>query len=66
MNNYLYRERYDKLFAHVAADLNVEQGLKDYAPETLVECDSFTQIDIIILHWLTERLLAEDKCEILD
>lgn len=60
MNNYLYRERYDKLSAHLAADLNVEQGLKDYAPETLVECDSFTQIDIIILHWLTERLLAED------
>ena len=43
-----------------------QQGLKDYAPETLVECDSFTQIDIIILHWLTERLLAEDKFEILD
>lgn len=60
MNNYLYRERYDELSAHVAASLNVEQGLKDYAPETLVECDSFAQIDIIILRWLTERLLAED------
>lgn len=60
MNNYLYRERYDQLSAHVAAGLNVEQGLKDYAPETLVECDSFAQIDTIILHWLTDRLLAED------
>jgi len=60
MNNYLYRERYDELSAHVAAGLNVEQGLKDYAPETLVECDSFEQIDTIILHWLTDRLLAED------
>lgn len=60
MNNYLYRERYDELSAHVAAGLNVEQGLKDYAPETLVECDSFAQIDTIILHWLTDRLLAED------
>lgn len=60
MNNYLYRERYDELSAHVAAGLNVEQGLKDYTPETLVECDSFAQIDTIILHWLTERLLAED------
>lgn len=60
MNNYLYRERYDELSAQVAIGLNVEQGLKDYAPETLVECDSFEQIDIIILHWLTDRLLAED------
>lgn len=60
MNNYLYRERYDELSAYVAAGLNVEQGLKDYAPETLVECDSFAQIDTIILHWLTDRLLAED------
>jgi uncharacterized protein (TIGR02687 family) len=60
MNNYLYRERYDELSAHVAAGLNVEQGLKEYTPETLVECDSFAQIDIIILHWLTDRLLAED------
>lgn len=60
MNNYLYRERYDELSAHVAAGLNVEQGLKEYTPETLVECDSFAQIDIIILHWLTDRLLTED------
>lgn len=60
MNNYLYRDRYDELSAHVAAGFNVEQGLKEYAPETLVECDSFAQIDTIILHWLTDRLLAED------
>jgi len=60
MNNYLYRERYDELSAHVATGLNVEQGLKEYAPETLVECDTFAQIDAIILHWLTDRLLAED------
>ena len=60
MNNYLYRERYDQLSAHVAAGLNVEQGLKDYAPETLVEYDTFALIDVIILHWLTDRLLTED------
>lgn len=66
MNNYLYRERYDELSAHVAAGLDVEQGLKDYAPETLVECDTFAQIDVIILHWLTDRLLAEDTGAKLD
>lgn len=60
MNNYLYRDRYDELSAHVATDLNVDSVLEGYAPETLVECDSFAHIDSIILRWLTERLLAED------
>ncbi len=60
MNSYLYRERYDQLAAHVAAGLNVASALERYEPETLVECDSFTQIDEKILHWLAERLLAED------
>ncbi len=60
MNNLLYRERYDELSAHVATGLNVSAALESYEPEVLVECDSFTQIDGIILHWLTERLMAED------
>jgi hypothetical protein len=60
MNNYLYRDSYDALAAHVAAGLNVETALQDYAPETLVECDSFVQIDAILLRWLVKRLEAED------
>lgn len=60
MNNLLYRERYDELSAHVATGLNVSTALESYEPETLVECDSFTQIDGIILRWLVDRLLAED------
>lgn len=60
MNNVLYRGRYDELSAHVAAGLNVMTALESYAPETLVECDSFAQIDSVILHWLAARLLAED------
>ena len=60
MNNYLYRESYDALAAHVAAGLNVETALQDYAPETLVECDCFVQIDAILLRWLVKRLEAED------
>jgi hypothetical protein len=60
MNNYLYRDSYDALAAHVAVGLNVETALQDYAPETLVECDSFVQIDAILLRWLVKRLEAED------
>jgi uncharacterized protein (TIGR02687 family) len=60
MNNYLYRERYDQLAAHVAAGLDVASALKAYEPEVLVDCDSFTEIDEILLRWLVERLLAED------
>jgi hypothetical protein len=60
MNNYLYRDSYDALAAHVAAGLNVETALQDYAPETLVECDCFVQIDAILLRWLVKRLEAED------
>jgi hypothetical protein len=60
MNNYLYRDSYDALAAHVAAGLNIETALQDYAPETLVECDSFVQIDAILLRWLVKRLEAED------
>lgn len=60
MNNYLYRDCYDQLSAHVAAGLNVASALTGYAPETLVECDSFAQIDPVILLWLVKRLLAED------
>lgn len=60
MNNMLYRERYDELSAHVATGLNVASALEDYAPEALVECDSFAQIDVMIMQWLSGRLLEED------
>lgn len=60
MNNILYREQYDKLSAYAAGALNVAQVLKDYEPEALAECDSFPEIDQILIHWITGRLLNED------
>ena len=60
MNNYLYRDRYDEISAHVAVGLNIASALDKYEPEALVECDSFAQIDSVILRWLVKRLLAED------
>jgi hypothetical protein len=60
MNNYLYRDSYDALSEHVAVGLHAPQVLGDYAPDALLECDSFKEIDHCILKWLIARLLAED------
>ncbi|MDE7477060.1 MAG: BREX-1 system phosphatase PglZ type A [Lachnospiraceae bacterium] len=66
MNNVLYRDKYDELSAYVAGVLGVEKVLSAYEPETLVECDSFADIDIILICWIKERLLTEDLIARLD
>ena len=60
MNNILYRGRYDELSAHVAAGLKVYAAFSEYAPEDLVNCDTFLAIDKILINWIVARLLAED------
>lgn len=60
MNNVLCRDRYDELSAYVAGILDAGNVLSAYEPETLVECDSFAEIDMILIRWIKERLLAED------
>jgi len=59
-NNVLYRDRYDELSAHVATGLHADMVLAGYLPESLVECDSFIEIDQIIVKWIISRLTAED------
>lgn len=66
MNNVLYRDRYDELSAYAAGVLNAGKILLTYEPEALVECDSFAEIDIILIRWIKERLLAEDLIARLD
>lgn len=66
MNNVLYRDKYDELSAYVAGVLDAGKILSAYEPETLVECNSFAEIDIILIHWIKERLLAEDLIARLD
>lgn len=66
MNNVLYRDKYDELSAYVARTLDVATVLLDYAPDTLIECDSFADIDILLIRWIKERLLAEDLIARLD
>ena len=60
MNHVLYRDKYDKLSAYVAGILDVGKILSAYEPEVLLECDSFAEIDMILICWIKERLLAED------
>ena len=66
MNNVLYRDKYDELSAYVAGVLDAGKILSAYDPETLVECDSFAEIDILLIRWIKERLLAEDLIARLD
>ncbi|TGY98244.1 BREX-1 system phosphatase PglZ type A [Petralouisia muris] len=60
MNHVLYRDKYDELSAYAAGVLDAGKILSAYEQETLVECDSFAEIDIILIRWIKERLLAED------
>lgn len=60
MNNILYQDRYDELSAYAARTLDVAAILSSYELETLIACDSFAEIDILLIRWIKERLLAED------
>lgn len=60
MNNILYQDKYDELSAYAARTLDVAEILSAYEPETLIACDSFAEIDILLIRWIKERLLAED------
>ena len=60
MNNVLYRDKYDELSAYVSGVLYAAEVLSAYEPETLIECDSFAEIDKLIIRWIVGRLTAED------
>ncbi len=60
MNNVLYQNRYNELSAYVANSLNIAGAFKDYEPEVLIQCETFTAVDSVIISWIKKRLLAED------
>lgn len=66
MNSVLYKEDYDRLSAHVAKGLKVEDNLTKYSPEDVVHLDAFACVDELILKWITERLVSEDVAAKLD
>lgn len=66
MNNILYREKYDELSQYVADRLNASEELGKYEVETLVDCDSFACVDVLLIRWIVGRLRAEDCLAKLD
>ena len=60
MNNILYRERYDEISSAIAVDIKVATALDSYAPEDIMDCDSFAVLDNFILRWITECLINEN------
>ncbi|MCA0757020.1 BREX-1 system phosphatase PglZ type A [Paenibacillus sp. N4] len=60
MNSLLYRNRYNELSDYVAVGLNATDALEAIGAEALLRCDTFALIDRMIIHWIIERLLAED------
>lgn len=60
MNSVVYQGVFDRLSRIVSAQLHVKNALENYAPENLTECGCFADIDEILIHWITGRLLAED------
>lgn len=66
MNNLLYRDSYDRLSAHVEANLSADKTFAHIPVESFIECDTFLCIDRILLSWLNERLVNEDTGAKLD
>jgi len=60
MNSIVYQEGFDRLSHFVGTQLHVKEILQSGAPERLVDCGCFADIDDILLHWMTGRLVAED------
>lgn len=66
MNHVLYRDKYDELSAYAAGKLDVAAALSEYRLETLLECECFADIDLMLIRWINERLLGEDLIAGLD
>ena len=60
MNSVLYRDKYDKLSAHVADSLKVNSVIQKIHPENIVDCDAFLVFDSFIVGWIVDRLTSED------
>lgn len=60
MNNVLYKDKYDEISAHVAAGLNASSALSAFVPDDMVNCDTFKDIDQVVVNWIKERLVQED------
>lgn len=60
MNSVLYRARFDELSAAMYKALDAENQFADMPMDALVDCNLFSGVDILILNWMTDRLVNED------
>lgn len=61
MNNVIYQGRFDELSELVSDRLRVADVLKKTPLECLVAMGSFKAADEVLIHWMVERITAEDK-----
>ena len=59
-NSFLYRDKYDELSFMVAKKLRAKETLEVFSPEVMIQCDTFSVFDDLIISWGVERLLQED------
>lgn len=60
MNSILYRERFDEISEMVLNGLNGMSVLEKYPADSLVDCDTFAAIDLVLIKWMIDRLQDED------
>ncbi len=60
MNSVLYGELFDRLSEQMYATLDAETVLHAMNPEDLLDCCAFAGVDKLLIHWMIERLEAED------
>lgn len=60
MNSAVCRGRFDQLSAYVSKELGAAAALAACPPESLLNCDTFLDVDRVLIRWLVDRLLAED------
>lgn len=61
MNSILYRECFDEISLAAAKELRAEEILNCLPKEELVNMSSFAFVDDVLIRWMIERELAEDK-----
>lgn len=61
MNNVLYQECFDEISLMASGELQAERALNRFPREELLHMNSFAVIDDLLISWMIDRELAEDK-----
>ncbi|MCD7882903.1 MAG: BREX-1 system phosphatase PglZ type A [Lachnospiraceae bacterium] len=66
MNSVIYQERFDELSELASDKLHVSEVLKETPLECLVTMGAFQAVDDVLIRWMVERIIAEDKNAAID